>query len=183
MSHHGYAEVLINITWTDMNTDDIKIITATDQDIEGISQLQEQNLAANNGTLSAALPESAIAEMMAEMPVIVARSGDKVLGFLMTSTLTKNADMPIIKAMLATYSGSEGAFLYGPICVSSEARNQGLAKKMFAALRPRVAGKEGVLFIRNDNVASLKAHVNMGMKRVAEFGFSGKSYSVFSFIG
>lgn len=166
-----------------MNTNAIEISVGTSRDIQGISYLQEQNLAANNGTLSAALPESVIAEMMAEMPVIVARSGDKVLGFLMTSTLTKNADMPIIKAMLASYSGSENAFLYGPICVSSEARNQGLAKQMFATLRPRVAGKEGVLFIRNDNVASLKAHVNMGMSVVAEFEFSGKSYSVFSFIG
>lgn len=54
---------------------------------------------------------------------------------------------------------------------------------MFAALRPKVAGKEGVLFIRNDNVASIKAHVSMGMKVVAEFEFSGKRYSVFSFIG
>lgn len=166
-----------------MNTNEIKISVATNRDIQGISHLQEQNIAANNGTLSAALPESAITEMMAEMPVIVARSGDVVLGFLMTSTLTKNADMPIIKAMLAAYSGSEGAFLYGPICVSSEARNRGLAKKMFAALRPKVAGKEGVLFIRNDNVASIKAHVSMGMKVVAEFEFSGNSYSVFSFIG
>lgn len=166
-----------------MDTNEIEISVATIRDIQGISHLQEQNIAANNGTLSAALPESAIAEMMAEMPVIVARSGDKVLGFLMTSTLIKNADMPIIKAMLAAYSGSEGAFLYGPICVSSEARNKGLAKKMFAALRPKVAGKEGVLFIRNDNVASIKAHVSMGMKVVADFEFSGKRYSVFSFIG
>ncbi|WP_343550325.1 GNAT family N-acetyltransferase [Pantoea sp.] len=165
-----------------MKINGLEITTATQRDIRGISQLQQENSAANNGSLSAALPESTIAAMIDEMPVIVARAGDKVLGFLMTSSMRKNIELPIIKAMLATYSGGNNAFLYGPICVSAEARNQGLAKKMFAELRPLVAGREGILFIRNDNAPSIKAHVNMGMKLVAEFEFSGVQHSIFSFI-
>lgn len=166
-----------------MKPKDMEIATATPRDITGIAQLQQENSAVNNGTLSAALSESTIAEMIAEMPVIVARSDDKVMGFLMTSALTKHKNIPIIQAMLAAYSGGGNAFLYGPICVSSDARNQGLAKKMFAALRPLVAGREGVLFIRNDNAPSIKAHINMGMTLVAEFEYSGASHSVFSFTG
>jgi|GEM_PF-4566596 len=61
--------------------------------------------------------------------------------------------------------------------------NHLMTEKMLKMTRPKVAGKEGVLFIRNDNVASIKAHMSMGMKVVAEFEFSGNSYSVFSFIG
>jgi predicted GNAT superfamily acetyltransferase len=121
--------------------------------------------------------------MMREMPLIVARRGDRITGYLMTSTRATNADVPIINAMLAAYPGTAGSYVYGPICVSAEERGKGIAQAMFSELRRLVPGREGILFIRRDNPASLRAHEKMGMREVAGFVFGGNELAVLSYIG
>jgi len=54
---------------------------------------------------------------------------------------------------------------------------------MFEALRARLPGREGVLFIRRDNEASLKAHAKMGIREVAEFKYDGTDFAVLSYVG
>ncbi len=44
-------------------------------------------------------------------------------------------------------------------------------------------GREGILFIRRDNLASLRAHLKMGMREVAEFVFNGAEMAVLSYWG
>ena len=44
-------------------------------------------------------------------------------------------------------------------------------------------GREGVLFIRRDNAASLKAHARMGMREVAGFTHGGAAFTVLSYLG
>ncbi|WP_020167926.1 N-acetyltransferase [Methylotenera sp. 73s] len=121
-----------------------------------------------------------IAEMMQAMPLIVARRNSHVTGFLMMTTRAMNADIPIIKAMFTAYEGSADAYVYGPVCVGAEERRKGLAQAMFAELKRLQPGREGVLFIRLDNEASLRAHIRMGMKETAKFRFNGSDYLVFS---
>ncbi|TCV96398.1 L-amino acid N-acyltransferase YncA [Luteibacter rhizovicinus] len=156
---------------------------ASEADLEGILELQEANQMTRGGTLSASLPRDRIQSMMDAMPLIVARRGGRVTGFLMTTTRTMNADLPIIKAMFAVYHGSADAYIYGPICVDTSERGKGLAQAMFAELRHLEPGREGILFIRVDNEASLRAHARMGMHKVADFQFNGFDFAVFSYIG
>ncbi|HEX2137773.1 MAG TPA: GNAT family N-acetyltransferase [Microvirga sp.] len=85
--------------------------------------------------------------------------------------------------MLAAYHGSPSAYVYGPICVAEAERGRGLASAMFAELRAQLPGREGVLFIRRDNTASLKAHARMGMREVAGFTHGGAAFAVLSHIG
>ena len=73
--------------------------------------------------------------------------------------------------------------MYGPVCVAEEARGRGLAAAMFAALRARLPGREGVLFIRRDNAASLRAHERMGMREVAGFAHGGAEMAVLAYVG
>ena len=120
---------------------------------------------------------------MREMPLIVARRGDCIAGFLMTSTRAMNADVSIIRAMLAAYSGTSDAYVYGPVCVDAEERGKGLAQAMFSELRRLAPAREGILFIRRDNSASLRAHAKMGMREVANFVFGGNEFAVLSYIG
>jgi hypothetical protein len=54
---------------------------------------------------------------------------------------------------------------------------------MFAALRARLPGREGVLFIRRDNAASLRAHEKMGMREVAGFAHGGAEMAVLAYVG
>ena len=69
------------------------------------------------------------------------------------------------------------------MCVAEEAGVGGLAADMFAARRARVPGREGVLFIRRDNAASLRAHARMGMREVAEFAHGGAEMAVLAYVG
>jgi predicted GNAT family acetyltransferase len=50
-------------------------------------------------------------------------------------------------------------------------------------LRRLEPGREGVLFIRRDNPASLRAHAKMGMREVADFVFEGRDFVVLSYVG
>lgn len=160
------------------------ITTRADQhDLDGILTLQAANQIAQGGALSASLPRARLAAMLNDLPLIVARSGNQVTGFLLATSKTMNADLPIVQAMFAAYPGAPDAYVYGPICVSQEQRGKGLAQSMFAELRCLLPGREGVLFIRSDNQASLKAHARMGMQEVATFQFNNADFVVLSYIG
>ncbi len=158
------------------------ISRATEIDLDGIMELQTANQPERGGTLSASLPRSRILEMMRGMPLIVARGGGRITGFLMTSTREMNADVPIIRALLAAYPGATDAYIYGPICVSAEERGKGLAQAMFAELQRLLPGREGILFIRRDNSASRRAHEKMGMREVAGFVFDKNDYVALSYV-
>lgn len=166
-----------------MNNPDLMVVRATETDLDGILELQAMNQTARGGSLSASLPADRVLAMMREMPLIVTRRSTRITGFLMTTTREMNADLPIVQAMLSAYNGSPNAYIYGPICVSEDERGQGLAQKMFAELCRLEPGREGILFIRDDNEPSIRAHLKMGMKEVAAFPFNGFRYSVFSFTG
>jgi predicted GNAT superfamily acetyltransferase len=162
---------------------DADIGQAAEADLDGIVELQAANEADRGGSLSASLPRFRITEMMHEMPLIVARRGGRIAGFLMTGTRAMADDVPIVSAMFAAYAGAPNAYVYGPICVAAEERGKGLAQAMFSELRRRAPAREGVLFIRRDNVASLRAHEKMGMREVAGFLYDGSEFAVLSYLG
>jgi len=162
---------------------EVLIGLASENDLDGIVALQAANQPENGGTLSANLGYSRISEMMHEMPLIVARRDHRVTGYLMTSSRSRNSDVPVISAMLSVYPGSVDAYVYGPICVSSVERGKGVAQAMFLELRRLAPAREGILFIRQDNEASLRAHVKMGMSEVAGFKLGGIKFVVLSYFG
>lgn len=159
------------------------ITRASEAELDAIVKLQAANQPERGGTLSGSLPQSRITEMMREMPLIVARQDNRITGYLMTSTRTMNADVPIVSAMFDAYQGTADAYLYGPICVAAEQRGKGLAQSMFLELRRLMPAREGVLFIRRDNIASLRAHAKMGMNEVASFVFQENEFTVLSYFG
>lgn len=166
-----------------MKNSEVAIDRATETDLDGIMELQAENQPEVGGTLSANFSRARIVEMMNEMPLIVARHGARITGFLMSSTRNMNEDVPIIRAMLNAYPSTANAYVYGPVCVGSEERGKGLAQAMYMELRRLVPGREGILFIQRSNQASLRAHEKMGMREVAGFVFNGNEYAVFSYFG
>ncbi len=166
-----------------MTGHDTRVSRADIADMDGILELQAANQTARGGALAASLTGERLAKMMQDMPLIVARRDGRITGFLLTTSREVNADIPIVKAMFNAYHGAPDAYVYGPICVGEQERGKGLAQIMFAELRRLEPGREGVLFIRNDNEASLRAHLKMGMKKVASFEFNSFAYAVFCYIG
>jgi predicted GNAT superfamily acetyltransferase len=161
----------------------VHIVRATEADLDGILDLQAANQPDRGGLLSASFPRTRVAEIIRQRPLIVARRSDRVVAFLMNGTREMNDDVPVIRAMLEAYPGTADAYVYGPVCVAEEERGKGLAHAMFTELRRLERGREGILFIRRDNPASLRAHAKMGMHDVAGFIFGGIDYVVLSYVG
>ena len=166
-----------------MMTGDHEIGPAAGGDIDGILDLQERNLPHSGGTLSARFLRAWFEVAVGAMPVIVARRNGRVVGYLVSSPVAAHAGVPVVQAMLRAYRGAPDAYVYGPICVEEAERGRGLAGAMVAALRAELPGREGILFIRRDNAASLRAHEKMGMREVAGFTHDGAAFAVLSYVG
>jgi L-amino acid N-acyltransferase YncA len=150
-----------------------EIALATRDDIAGILSLQEPNLRENGGALTVRFSAEWFETALSDMPILVARRAGRVVGYLVSSSKAAQAHVPIIQATLQAYSGAADAYLYGPICVAETERGQDLPAALMAALRARLPGREGITFIRRDNVASMRAHAKIGMREVAEFVHGG----------
>lgn len=162
----------------------VEIVVAGEKDLDGILQLQAANQISNGGSLSASFPRSRIISMMSQMPLLVARRDNRVIGFLMCSTVEMSSTVPVIKAMLEAYPNrSHDAYVYGPICIDAKERGRGLAQSLYSELRRRLPGREGILFIRSDNESSIKAHRKMGMREVSRFLFGGVEHIVLAYVG
>jgi L-amino acid N-acyltransferase YncA len=160
-----------------------EIVQATRDDINGILNLQERNLPHRGGTLSARFDRGWFKAAITTMPVVVARQSGRVVGYLVSSPLEAYAEVPVVQAMLQAYPGASDAYVHGPICVEETERGRGVAGAMFAALRALLPGREGVLFIRRDKEASVRAHARMGIREVAGFEFDGTKFAVLSYVG
>jgi predicted GNAT superfamily acetyltransferase len=181
----AFIQVSLRHRWRTMKTiGDLGIAIARERDLDGILELQAANQISNGGTLSAALSRSQLQSIMSEMPLLVARRDDDVVGFLIASTTEAVRDIPIIMAMVESYpSRARDAYVYGPICIDAKERGKGLAQRLFDELRRLLPGREGVLFIRRDNEASIRSHQKMGMREVSSFSYGGMDHVVFSYIG
>jgi len=104
-----------------------EVTSATLDDIQAILDLQEQNLRINGGALSVRFSREWFEKAIVDMPIVVARSDENVVGYVVSTSLTAQAHEPIIQVMLRAYPGSPGAYNYGPICVAESHRGQGLA--------------------------------------------------------
>lgn len=163
---------------------DIEIAIADESDLDGILELQAANQISSGGTLSASFSRSRLQSIMSEMPLLVARRAGNVVGFLVSSTREMVGDVPIILAMLDSYPArAHDAYVYGPICIDVNERGKGLAQSLYDELRRRLPGREGVLFIRRDNEASIRSHRKMGMREVSSFSYAGADHVVLSYVG
>jgi L-amino acid N-acyltransferase YncA len=158
--------------------DEHELALATPNDIAEMLDLQDRNLTANGGTLSIAFSRELFQATMTEMPVVVARRAGRLIGYVLSSDIASQRHQPIIAAMVRAYAGTPGAYLYGPICVHEGERGRGLARALCAELGRHLPGREGISFIRSDNVSSLQAHQKMGWQSVGNFTQAGIAFVV-----
>jgi len=165
-------------------TDSLEIALAQESDLDGVLELQAANQMSRGGSLSASFSRAQLQRTMEVMPLVVARRGQRVVGFLVCWTTDTAGDVPIIRSMLDSYPERAGdAYVYGPICIDARERGQGLARVLFDEVKRRLPGREGVLFIRGDNEASIKSHHKMGMNEVSRFSYGGIEHIVLSYVG
>jgi predicted GNAT superfamily acetyltransferase len=117
-----------------------EIALATRDDIEGILDLQEQNLLVRGGLLSVRLPGAFIEAVLDDLPQIVARRNGKIIGYLLAGSRGVHTQTPVIQTMFRAYPGSNDAYVYGPICVAESERGRGLATALFRRIARAAAG-------------------------------------------
>ena len=156
-----------------MAGDEIAIALATGGDIADILALQEENQPARGGALSVRHSRQWFEGALSDMPVIVARRGGRLAGYLVASSISSQSHVPVVQAMLRAYSADPDSYIYGPVCVSSADRGSGLPGKLFAAQRAQVGDRSCFTFIRGDNAISLRAHAKLDMREVARFTHDG----------
>ncbi len=160
-----------------MAFDDFAVGLASEEDIEGILGVQEENQPEHGGSLSARFTREWFKQAIASKSLIVARSAKFVTGYVAFTPREAQAHVPIIQAMLKAYP-NPAAYLHGPICVAREFRGRGIASAMFRAQRAHMQQAPVMSFIRYDNEASRKAHIAMGLQEVAAFELGKVRYVV-----
>ena len=158
-----------------------EIALAIPDDISGILALQEPNLPDSGGSLSVRQNADWFKHAMLEMPLIVARSDGQIVGYLVVTSLAAKSHIPIIQAMLRSFSTPPDCYLYGPVCVAETERGKGLAGALFEVLRSHMGNRTAMTFVRTDNAPSLQAHRKMGMRDLGTFGHEGVPYIAFKY--
>ena len=110
---------------------DFDISLAMPNDIPGILALQEPNLPDSGGSLSVRLTEDWFKQAVAAKSVVVGRRNDKVVGYVLGTSLAAKAHVPIVQTMMRAFPPPPDCYLYGPVCVAESERGKGLANALF----------------------------------------------------
>ena len=154
---------------------------ASTKGIDDISELLQANTAGHGGALTGTFDCDTVARMLAYgLPAIIAREQGRLVGVLLSHPMGNTASPPVVKAMEKAWPGSPGAYIYGPVCIASSDRGKGILKQLYDSQKKELPGREAVLFIRRDNIASLTAHIRIGMSEVAKFRLGDTEFAVLS---
>jgi ribosomal protein S18 acetylase RimI-like enzyme len=159
----------------------IKTKRADLADAERISELLTANTKERGGMLEGHWPLEVIRDRLCKnQPIVVALDEDgSLLGALLTQEKAEG-QAPPVRAMLAAWPGTPDGYIYGPVCIASEARGRGVLPALYAKAREVHPGREAILFIRQDNQPSIRAHRKLGMREVSHYELDGVAFLVFS---
>ena len=163
-------------------TDNYKTSLATPDDIPGILALQEPNLVERGGGLSVRQTADWFRHAIFEKSIVVGRRNDKVVGYVLGTSLAAKAHVPMIQAMLRAFPAPRDCYLYGPVCVAEAERGKGLASALFKVLQAHMGSRPAMTFVRADNAPSLRAHRKMGMRELGTFISDGVPHIALTYI-
>ncbi|MBX9701833.1 MAG: hypothetical protein K2X74_20525 [Acetobacteraceae bacterium] len=155
---------------------DVRVATASD--VPEIMALQDANLVTSGGSLSVAFPPAWFERVVREMPVVIARRGNALVGYLVASSRAHTQGQKLPQAKFDAYPCADDAYNAGPLCIAAGERGRGLALVLMEEQRRRLPGREAVAFARADNAASRATHAKAGYREVANFDLAGVAYVV-----
>ena len=169
-------------------------------DYAGISELALANHRSNlssvelqNGFLSAKFTMEEIADMAHDLGIIVARSSDRIVGFVCASRREWYGQPPMAKRMWTVFAhtvfhgrplNEQDVFIYGPVCIDVHYRGQGLLQALYGVLNRELCARyeAGMCFVAEENQRSLRAHTNgLGMTDVGHFIHNESRYHALAF--
>lgn len=166
-------------------------------EIIGIRDLQALNLKQNitadeaieQGFLTAAYTIEYLEEMNAASPSIIAKDGEKIVGYALVATKDIRKGHDLIEGLFDAIDACEynGKLLrdvkyvvVGQLCVAKEYRGQDLVQKLYGHFRDCLSNEFTYLVtdVAKANVRSLKAHKKRGFQVINELMYGGFGWDI-----
>lgn len=165
-------------------------------DYPGLYDLQNRNLRTvltpgerADGSLSAGFTQEEFKALNDDLCVVVCAERQKVLGFLVASTIEFNKHFALSGTMIACYPrakldgrplDSYCSYISGPVCVEGAQRGKGIFEGMYRRLFELLPAKYdlAVTLVAKDNPRSLSAHAKVGFEQVDQFRFNGRVFYI-----
>lgn len=181
-----------------MNSIQVKVTrVSSPNEIIGIRDLQALNLKQNitaeeaidQGFLTAAYTIEYLQEMNAVFPSIIAKDGDKVVGYALVATKDIRKGHDLVEGLFDAIDACEykGTLLkevnyvvVGQLCVAKEYRGQDLVQKLYGHFRDCLSNEFTYLVtdVAKANVRSLKAHKKRGFQVINELTYGGFGWDI-----
>lgn len=171
------------------------IRTALASDIDGILNLQAQNLLTNlseaersQGFVTTPFTQTQIQALLAQGGVFVAVEEKTILGYVFAGSWDYFSQWPIFPYMISRFPqiqfqgiaiDTENTFQYGPVCIDRTLRGTGILSKLFEIMRISFSLRFpiGVTFINQRNPRSFAAHTRkLNLEIIDTFEFDGNSF-------
>lgn len=166
-------------------------------EIIDIRDLQALNLKQNitaeeaieQGFLTASYTIEYLEEMNAASPSIIAKDGDKVVGYALVATKDIRKGHDLIEGLFDAIDACEynGKLLrdvnyvvVGQLCVAKEYRGQDLVQRLYGHFRDCLSNEFTYLVtdVAKANVRSLKAHKKRGFQVINELTYGGFGWDI-----
>lgn len=177
----------------------ITIRNATYSDIDGVLNLQEQNLLRNipddekaSGFVTTPFTTAQIEESIDLNGLFIAEENNTIIGYAFAASWDYFSQWAIFPYMvsrfhLADYKfpiTEQNSFQYGPICIDLGHRGSGLFQALFEHMRIQMQPRFpiGVTFINQINQRSFLAHTKKLQMRVIDtFHYNGNDFYALAF--
>ncbi len=166
-------------------------------EIIGIRDLQALNLKQNitaeeaidQGFLTAAYTIEYLQEMNSASPAIIAKDGDKVVGYALVATKEIRKGHDLVEDLFdaideCDYNGKllkdVNYVVVGQLCVAKEYRGQELVQKLYGYFRDCLSNEFTYLVtdVAKANARSLKAHKKRGFQVINELIYGGFGWDI-----
>jgi len=175
--------LILPVTYRKVEENDYKNILALQQENfrSGVTEEDKQN-----GFLSAKFTKEQFMAMNADLGVIVAIQGKKLVGYVCGASFDYCKQFPLLKETIDdisfhqrkigdTLMTSENTFFYGPVCIAKDERGQGILEGLFNTLKIIAIShakhyNNCAFFMSPDNIRSSNAHQKrLGVRNIGSF--------------
>ncbi len=175
-----------------------EIRLAEETDGPSILELQRVNLAENvseekkktRGFVSVRCTPELLNKIILQEKITVATVGEKLAGYLMPMTVEHAATIPLLdpfleKVRILQFEGKQiheyRYCIIGQVCVDEEFSGKGIAGKLYAELKTRLASQYdlGISEVGSNNPNSLHVHLDkIGLQDVETYSADGRDWHI-----
>jgi ribosomal protein S18 acetylase RimI-like enzyme len=166
--------------------------TTTKRELEQILELQQKNLYVNvpdevkekEGFVTVCHTYDILEKMHRVCPHIIAKDGDKVVGYALCMHPIFADEIEVLKPMFIEITSAlpdHTTYLaMGQICIDADYRKKGIFRKLYETMKERIQPKFSAIVTEVDvkNTRSLNAHYAIGFKDLKTYSSGGQDWKL-----